>query len=189
MTAARDLYAAIDLHDKAKPGWPDKVPTLTAVEAVRATRRLYRFALGETCMRTITVTSGNRYSGYGRRGAIMVNPDKGWRELLHDLSHYFVDIANDGTERGHTKFHARFETKLIREVVRRGWLTGKLRDKPKPAKEATEPDPNAARRDKLARLEDRAVKWERKAERAKRALAKLNKQRRYYERAIAKAAP
>lgn len=184
----RDAYKAIDLHTKAVPAWPAVVPPLTAIEAVKATRRLYRFALGETCMRTITVTSGNRYS-YGRRGVIFVNPDKGWRELIHDLSHWFVDIANNYAERGHTKFHAKFEAKLIREVVRRGWLDGKLCDKAKAPKVDAAPNLNDARRAKLARLVDRATRWERKAERAKRALAKIAKQRRYYERAIAKGAP
>ena len=179
------LYAPIDVQATAPSAWPTPLPALTGPEAVRAARRLWRFAMGETLEMKVELTSGNRYT-YVRRYVLYVNPDKGWRELVHDLSHTFVQRANPG-ERPHSKFHAAFEAKLVREVLRRGWLDGKLRDKAKAAMTPAAPSLDDKRRDKLTRLQARIVAWERKQARATRALAKLTKQARYYERVLGSA--
>ncbi len=184
----RTRYAAIDLIDSHRDDnvspWPAVVPPLTGPEAVRAARRLFRWATGETLTRPIAITHGNRRTWlyYGRYA---VNPDKGWREFAHDLSHDFVARMNPG-ERPHSKFHARFESKMIREIVKRGWLDGRLRDKAQAAAKPDRPGPNDIRRAKLARIEQRIESWSRKQARAERAIAKLQRQRRYYERAIDK---
>lgn len=187
----RKHYAEIDVKARSAPAWPEVVPTLTGPEAVRAARRLWRFAMGETFAGEVTLTSGNRFTWtYWPKGAahigLRVNADKGWRELVHDLSHLFWTRANPG-ERPHSKFHAAFEGKLVREVIRRGWLDGKLRDDEPEAVAA--PDLDDKRRAKLARLHERAEKWERKQQRAERALAKIAKQIRYYEKALAAPKP
>lgn len=186
MPERRSRYAEIDLHKRDAPIWPAVVPPLTAPEASRAVRRLYRWALGRTFAGRVEITSGNRYS-YERRGVFYVNPDKGWRELAHDLSHYFFAVANP-EERPHSKFHARFEAKLVREIVRRGYLDGKLADKPRAAVVAPTPVPPIVDkyRTTLARIDAAEERWQRKAKRAARALAKLKRRRTYYERALAK---
>ena len=158
-------------YQRVNAEWPDVVPELTADEAVRALRKLWRFATGETMERQIIVTSGNRYTR--RRGVWYVNPERGWKDLVHILSHY--------TERsGHNGKHARMERRMIREVKRRGWLTGSLRLEPKP--ESPRKDVRAER---YQRIQARIAKWEAKQKRAERALAKLRRQVRYYERVVA----
>ena len=86
----------------------------------------------------------------------------------------------------HSKHHARFESKMIREVLKRGWLEGKLKD-PEPVTNVVPlVDPKvAAQRKKLTSIETRIVSWERKQARATRALAKLARQQRYYTRVLA----
>lgn len=179
----RNLYAPIDIHkDEPAPAWPSEVPDLTGPEAIRAARRLWRFSMGNTLELDVVLTSGNRYN-WIRGNELRVNPDRGWRNLVHDLSHLFVSRANPG-ERPHSKFHARFEAKLVREVIKRGWLSGSLRDTVKAAVVQTVPGLDDRRRDKLTRIEARIVSWARKQKRAERALAKLTKQQRYYTKAL-----
>jgi hypothetical protein len=159
--------------------WPEHVPPLTAHEATRAARRLYRYVTGKTWPGDVVVTSGNRRTAL-RRGRIVVNPDGGWRELVHLLSHYLEWYA--GTH-GHTAAHARLEMRMIKEVVRRGWLDGKL----KPAAPAAAPAATLsdARKVGLARTLAAIARWEAKQRRAENALRKLTRRKRYYERAIA----
>jgi hypothetical protein len=177
------IYQPIDIKASEAPIWPAVVPELTGPEATRAARRLWRFAMGEVFESAVKITSGNRYNWY-RRGTLYLNPDRGWKHLLHDLSHLFVQRSNPGVK-PHIKFHARFEAKLIREVIKRGWLDGRLRDKPAAAIEAPAPGLNDKRQAKLTRIEAALVRWESKQKRAQRAIAKLVKQQRYYVKALA----
>jgi hypothetical protein len=70
--------------------------------------------------------------------------------------------------------------RLIKEVIRRGWLDGKLRSEPKPA--APAPALADIRAERQKRIEERIARWESKKRRAETALRKLRKSRRYYER-------
>lgn len=156
--------------------WPTTVPPLSAVEAERAARRLYRVALGKPCQVPIKLTSGRCYS-YIRGGALRVNPERGWRELVHDLSHTFFRRTPQGrVNRPHSGQHASLERLLIRYVVDHGWLEGKLKPKvvEKPAK-----DPRAVR---YARTLASIARWTAKQKRAATALKKLALRKRYYER-------
>jgi len=151
--------------------WPEQVPPLTSEEAVRAGRKLYRFALKRTFKGPVRVTSGNRYA-WVRRGEMIVNPEHGWKGLVHLLSHY--------CEQGpHGSDHARMELRMIREVKRRGWLTGNLK------RPETPPVIRDARKERYERVLARLVSWEAKLLRAERAIAKLLRQKRYYERSVA----
>jgi hypothetical protein len=171
------------------------LPKLTDKEAERAACRLYRFGMGETFFGSVKFTSGNRYSNIERApirssydgkplrgGVLVVNADEGWNRLVHSLSHSMFYRANPDA-RPHDREHAGFELKLVKEVIKRGWLDGKLRDEPKP-----EPAPADVKLDKLARIDARVEAWERKAKRAATALAKLHKQRKATVRAMEKAA-
>ena len=177
MATIRESYNPIDLHNKNAGVWPEVVPPLTAAEAERAFRRLYRFSMGETYPGKTEISSGNRqparFTWAGNYRLVVLNPEKGWKDFIHHLSHYFVDLCN-GNE-GHSKFHARFELKLVKEVIKRGWLDGKLNDQSKPEKPPV--DPKVV---KLERIESAIERWQRKYNRADRALAKLKRQQRYY---------
>lgn len=168
-------------EEYAKIQWPENVPPLTGWEAVRAASRLWRWGRGVPCPYEIRETSGNR-STYVRHGILWVNPDcrdasgGGWKSFIHDLSH---TINLD--RRGHSKHHARLEARMVREVIKRGWLDGRLKrdEDVLPPKETAL---SQKRHDTLARIEASIHRWETKAKRAKNALAKLEKRRRYYER-------
>src|SRR6266446_3256191 len=104
-------------YARVNAAWPATVPPLTAEEAGRAARKLFRFATGETWRGAVKVTSGNRYS-WERWGVLTVNPGAGWKQLIHLLSHAFYQhyVAAKG-DRPHGAGHARLERRMIREVV------------------------------------------------------------------------
>ena len=170
-------------YERVNAAWPAQVPPLTAQEAVSAYRRLYRFVKGRKFEGKIVVGSGNRHSyrryrlvgkGAARRfeRIMCVNPERGWKDLIHELSHNWTPGA-------HGREHAQLERRMIREVVRRGWLEGKLKREPKapPAR-----DPVVERR---GRIEARITRWEAKKRRAEQALRRLYRSRRYYMRKAA----
>ncbi len=165
MVARKEMYARVNA------AWPDEVPPLTDWEAVRAASRLHRWARGYACPWEIRATSGNRRT-WMRGGVISVNPDQGWKRFIHDLSHLF-----DQEPEGHSKHHARLERRMIREVIKRGYLDGKLRREPVVAKPA--PDARAVKRERIAAA---IARWEAKAKRADTALKKLRRRERYYAR-------
>lgn len=155
-------------YERVNAAWPAQMPELTAEEAIRAGRKLYRFALKRTFKGPVRVTSGNRYT-WVRRGQMIVNPDQGWKGLVHLLSHYCENGPHGGA-------HARMELRMIREVLRRGWLNGALKRPNKP------PIVRDLRVERYARVLNRITTWEGKRLRAERALKRLVQQRRYYER-------
>ena len=71
---------------------------------------------------------------------------------------------------------------MIREVIKRGWLDGRLR---KPEKAA--PTREEKREKRLAGLNARLDRWEKKQRRAETAIKKLKRQIRDARRAIATA--
>jgi|GEM_PF-1534014 len=148
--------------------WPETVPALTRDEAARAARRLYRYVMGRKFVGEVIQATGNRYTRVRHR-QIVLNPEHategGWKGLIHMLSHYLAPELRHGGD------HARLERRMIGQVLRRGWLEGKLKRAPKPKPEI---DPRA---EKLARCEAAIVRWERKLGRAQRALAKLKRKR------------
>lgn len=164
-------------YRRVNAAWPAKVPPLTDDEAIRAARKLYRFERGYMWEGRVEITSGNRYS-WIRRGVMYVNPERGWQSLVHLLSHYLAPGK-------HGADHARCELRMIKEVVRRGWLDGKLKT---PEKEpAPEPTVDQIRAAKIQRLDERIKRWTTREKRAKTALAKLRRSKRAYERAAEKA--
>lgn len=171
-------------YRRVNDAWPDKVPALTADEAVRAARKLYRFAMRRTWTGDVRVTSGRRYT-WIRHGVLVVNPDQGWHQLVHMISHYCHDRLHPDVH-GHNAAHARAELRMIKAVVRRGWLDGRLRSEPKP--ETQPPTVADVRAEKRARIEQRIKRWTTKRKRAETALRKLARQLRALDRAGAKAA-
>jgi hypothetical protein len=173
-------------YRRVNAAWPATVPALTAEEATRAARRLYRFVTKRTWRGAVVVTSGRRYT-WIRSGRLIVNPTRGWRHLVHELSHVLESYA--GTH-GHTAAHARLEMRMVKEVVRRGWLGGKLATPVRPAAPMPSVDvrQSDARAEKLARTLAAIDRWEKKQRRAENALRKLHRRRRGLERAVERAA-
>lgn len=175
-------------YRRVNAAWPPQLPALSPIEAIRAARKLYRFALGATFpARNVRLTSGRRYT-FVRRGILFVNPDghhgrSGWESIVHDLSHYFDFRLNPDTK-PHAGAHARLELRLINEVRRRGWLDGSLRDEERQETTAAVAAPQAEKLGRVLRLMEG---WEKKRRRAENALRKLGRQRRYYERKLGEA--
>ena len=151
-------------------------------EAIKGFKILYRAATGRTFKGVIKITSGNRHT-WCRRGVWTLNPNDtnsffgGWREIVHSMSHWFHSRNNPSLAPHHPK-QAYLERKLTEVALRRGFLDGKLKPKPKPPV------------DELAvamqRLEAREKSWATKHKRATNALARLKKERKSLERKLAK---
>lgn len=170
-------------YNRVNALWPADIRErpLTALEAIRAARKLYRFVRGKSISaHSVRLTSGNRSTDI-RSGVLFVNPQgakrdphRGWEALVHDLSHRLINVAHGGE-------HARLEIRMIKEVVKRGWLNGTLRDTPKPAAPAVDP-----RNVKRARTVAAIARWEAKARRAENALLKLRRSLAAQDRAVTK---
>lgn len=206
--AKRGNYTAIDIHKGE--GWPKPLPELTEYEAERAFRRLWRFSTGKLWGGVLKFTTGNRAAlrlGWeGNFRCMFINPSQGWDSFVHYLSHIADDWVNGTTS--HNPHHMRFEAKLIREVIKRGWLEGKLKrtyrsEEPESSSQRKTIDWAAAakiadnalmdsaardletlltkqkvRAEKLKRVEARLVSWQRKLSRAQNAIAKLERSQR-----------
>lgn len=174
-------------YTRVNTTWPKEVPPLTGEEATRAVRKLWRKFRKVKCMLPIVVTSGNRYT-WVYNGQVRVNAEAGWKALVHNLSHYFHRRRQTGVEEDarvgpHHKTHARLELRMIREVVKRGWLRGKLRSVPKPPTATLDPG-----HEKLKRLDARIVRWESRLKRSQNALRKLIRSRKALCRRLEKQA-
>lgn len=156
--------------------WPADVPKLTESEARYAAHRFWRELRG-SAPPPIVITSGRRYN-WVRRNKLYLNPGRGWRELVHDLSHYTATRIHPGIT-PHDSRHAYLERRMVQMVIDGNWLSGKHRAPEKPEK--AKPNPVLVR---YQRVLARHARWTAKLKRAKTALHKLGKQRIYYERKL-----
>lgn len=164
-------------YRRVNAAWPKEIPALTGQEAVRAFRRLYRFVHRRTFSGKIELTSGNRLT-WTRHGVWYLNPKQGWPQFVHFLSHRFDHSLRPDS--GHDADHARLELRMIKQVIRRGWLAGRLNQNTAPREPR---DLKSLRRDRvLAGIK----RWETKLKRAQTALRTLRRRARYYERQTAK---
>lgn len=152
-------------YERVNSTWPAEVPPLTKDEAIRAAKKLYRFVRHETFRGTVTVTSGRNYSRAARY-SIVVNPDRGWRDLIHDLSHWLCRDRHGGS-------HARVERRMIKEVLKRGWLEGNLKSTPKAIVRPVEK--------RYSNAVNNLKRWRSKLKRAETAIKKLERRVKYYE--------
>ena len=168
-------------YQRVNAVWPEVIPPLTADEATRAARKLYRYATGRRLTLPIEITTGNRYT-WPHNGVLYVNPDStrhgsAWQSLVHDMSHWLHHRMN--SDKPHAKSHAKLELRLSKLVVKRGWLNGTLKTQQKPPAQAVD-----ARVTRQQRILERLKRWQHKQQRAERALAKLQRQARHYERTL-----
>lgn len=168
-------------YDHVNGAWPcprHQLPPLTAGEAVRAGKALYRLGMGKAWEGTIHVASGNRYSGWIRisrkrqRVEMVVNPDQGWWSLIHGLSHY-VHHKKNPHRRPHDWRHEYYEKMMIEHVVKNGWLEGKLKETEKPK--------IPLKNKRAERVAAKLRRWEAKKKRAENAIRKAKRQVAYYE--------
>lgn len=168
----------LEWYERVNAAWPEIMPTMPADEQVAIARRMYRFVMGETWTGPVILTSGNRYT-WIRRGTLYVNPEQpinGRRGLVHLLSHYFDNRLNRDTA-PHASSHARLELRMVKEIVKRGYLSGSLRKIEKPVQSKTD-----QKLVKYGHILASIERWERKQKRTENALKKLRRQAKYYER-------
>lgn len=182
MTTRRDLY------DRANAEWPATVPPLTFAEAEKAARRLYRHATGKLLPMPCKETTGRRYT-WPRRGELRINAGHGWKQLVHLLSHWLFRLRHPN-ERPHGKAHARFERRLIRQVVQRGWLDGRLKTTAKEPTPTPAPVPEQRATAAIEHAERMLAKATTRAKRAETIRRKWERRLRARQRAAAaKATP
>jgi len=161
MVTRRELYSRIP----PLPGRP------TFPEAVRATKKLHRFVRRQKCHWDFEETSGNRYT-WVRGNTCFINVDKGWGDFIHLLSHY---LHRASTGENHSKDHARLELRMRKEVLRRGWLDGRLKDKGRVKVPPSPIDKIQKRRDQIIRLERKIKGLTTRLKTAKRSLSALER--------------
>lgn len=179
--------------------WPESVPQLTYPEAVRAAKKLFRtvgleFAHYEPCRRADGRTWMRwREHDSRMRLCVAINADRGWKDFIHMVSH----IANQRKQnKPHGREHARIEMRMVRQVLRLGWLDGRLKDKPKPAPAqapaAAEPTltapPADQKAEKLAHAQAMLRKSETRLKRATTLHKKWMRRAKMYERFLARVA-
>jgi len=170
---------------------PRVLPPLTAHEAERAARAIYRkFAKPDGRKKPFGARTYYRRDWCGRtttakhrRCWLSTKPtagnDRGWGRLIHDCSHDIFRLTYPNRN-PHDPLHAPFEIDIARYVVERGWLDGKLKPKAK-----VKPTREQKRATDLARTEAAIARWTTKKKRAETALKKLATKRRRQARALA----
>ena len=180
-TTATPVKEAHVPYQSVNGKWPELVPVPSPQEAMAGAKRLYRFAMKRPFRGKVKPTSGRRYTDI-RRGVMYVNAAGhhfgGWKDIVHDLSHY-AHARLFPRHKPHHSTHAWLERTMVEHVVGSGWLDGRLKREPRPAK------PVDLKAERHARVLARIKAWETKAKRAETALKKLRRQARYYGRQIA----
>jgi hypothetical protein len=140
--------------------------------AMNYIRAFWKQEVGTKFRWKIRIGTGNRRT-WLHRGVFTVNPEQGWHDINHDMSHF---IERRKTGGAHTDQHIRLERNGAALIVRRF-----LRDEPyvEPKKEVD----HVAKR--AASVDARIKKWETKLRRATTALKKLKKQKKYYDAKLA----
>tara|TARA_R110002020_G_scaffold43261_4_gene125985 strand:+ start:6522 stop:7082 length:561 start_codon:yes stop_codon:yes gene_type:complete len=120
--------------------WPDELPILEKVEAQRAYKRLItKFGKKKVWCEYLNEWETKKlYAGRKRprKCWLSLNGDtnslsKGWRRLVHDVSHYVHDFRFSNSK-DHNIAQAKIEFEMAKFVIDSGWLQGKLKPKIKP---------------------------------------------------------
>ena len=139
--------------------------------AMNFVRAFWRQEMGGKLPWRIHVGSGNRRT-WMNDYVFTVNPDQGWHDINHDMSHF---IERRGSGGAHTDNQVRLEGAGARLIVRRF-----LRDEPYV-------DPKKGRdhvSDRAARVDAGIKRWDAKLKRAANALKKLKQKKRYYDKVL-----
>lgn len=175
-----------EFYDKqVNAQWPSVIPELTKEEALVACKKLWKLIVGNDSLRpmpAMKLTSGNRYT-YTHRGTLLVNPTRGWKDMIHELSHCLHSKIH-WNKPGHDSTHAYLERRMIQHVVSNGWLEGKLKPKPRATKVKQAPTKEQLMQARYNAVLAKIKRWTTKYKRANTALQKLARSKRMYERLL-----
>jgi len=165
--------------------WPDEIPPITKEEAFKAYKLLTRkfgskkvWSEYYNKWETKKLSIGRRRP---RRCWICLSGncnllDRGWRRLVHDISHRVYDFRFPQSSRDHNIAQAKIEQEMAQYVIGSGWLEGKLKAKPK---EKHKEDVVLLR---FSRMLKREKVWERKLKLATSHLKKVKREIKVYKR-------
>jgi hypothetical protein len=161
--------------------WGGRRPVLSPADSLAAARKLWRHATGKGWKGEWKLTSGRRVTR-PIRGTFYVNPnepdDPGIRGIIHSISHV-AHYRLHPKDAPHSIRQMRLEARLTKFAIKRGWHEPKLVEPVAPPPAPAKPDVVAQR---YRRMVARRDKWAAELERAKRLLAKAEKEVRAYER-------
>ena len=152
---------------------PEQMRNVWESHAKSYVRAFWKQEIGVKFSWKIRIGSGNRNT-WLQGNVFTVNPKAGWRDINHDMSH-FIHWRKTGLS--HKGNHMSVERDGAQLIKRRFLESG-----PKPKKAKPEVSVVAKR---AASVDRRIVGWEKKLKRAKTALKKLKKQKRYYVKKLA----
>ena len=139
-TAGNKVYGQVNRM------WPDELPILEKVEAERAYKRLIakfgtkkvwseyysgQWITKKMKVRQTRIRGTKTWKTRVRKCWLSLNGDtnslsKGWRRLVHDVSHYVYDFRFPNS-RDHNIAQAKIEQEMAQFVIDSGWLEGKLK--------------------------------------------------------------
>jgi hypothetical protein len=170
MPTARDYELVVEKvwREGSTPEQRRNVHPNLAMNYVRA---FWKQEMGTKFPWKLRIGSGNRRT-WLQWSTFTVNPDQGWHDINHDMSHFMERRMTGGA---HTNQHVRLEGAGARLIVRRF-----LRDEPyvEPKKKR---DPVAER---ASQVDAGIRRWETKLRRATTALKKLRKKKKYYDKVL-----
>lgn len=161
-------------HRALNSMWPEgPLPPLDAREAILAVKKLLRSEGIKISRYRFVATRGNRDTWCNYDRLWRVNPENGWRTIVHYVSHW---VFNRTTNlRPHHWKHATVEARMIRVVQERGWLQGALK-RPEPAPKK-KPDLLARRLLQRDRLERKIKTLTTRLRKCRLSIARLEKKR------------
>lgn len=138
--------------------------------AMSYVRAFWKAETGRKFPWKIRIGSGNRNTWLAS-GVFTVNPDQGWHDINHDMSHF---IERRVTGAAHSDSHLRRERNGAHLIVRRFLETEKPLKKEVIDKVAV----------RASRVDAGIKRWDAKLKRAANALKKLKRKKRYYDKVL-----
>lgn len=153
-------------YGKVNRQFPKELPYITKEEAFKGYKLLMN-KFGKKKVRNLSNTKwitkklkANRSKPRRCWIALSGNPSllgKGWRRLIHDVSHRIYYFQNPNDKGHHSLKQAQIELELGEYVMDQGWLKGKLKPKVRPI---LTKDEKVAK--KISNLEKLLSRWETK---------------------------
>ena len=173
-------------YGKVNRQFPKELPFITKEEAFRGYKLLIS-KFGKKKVRNFSNTKWITKKLLARRSKprrcwISLSGDpstlhKGWRRLIHDVSHRIYNFKYPTSYGHHSQIQAEIELEIGQYVLDQGWLEGKLKPKLKPT-----PTKDEKIAKKISNLEKLLSRWESKQKTAhtyikkyKTKLKRLNK--------------
>ena len=126
--------------------WPDELPVLEKIEAERAYKKLInkfgskkvwseysnKWITEKKSVRRTRKRGTKTWKTRVRKCWLSLNGDtnslsKGWRRLVHDVSHYVYYFRFPNNSQDHNIAQAKIEHEMAQFVINSGWLEGKLK--------------------------------------------------------------